>query len=114
MNVIKRKKEKNPRKDFTHSQSTKDKIAEKAKGREWTQERKDAIKGRTPWNKGKTQKKDGKPVLHFTLSNNLLKEYDSIKTAEIETGISRWKIYASIKNIVKEPYEWGYFKFKNT
>jgi group I intron endonuclease len=111
--ALKGKKKKNQRKGYKHSESTRNKIREKALGRKWTEEQKLAIKGRPSPSKGKKIHKDGKPIYYFSLSGEILREFDSIKTASSETGISRWKIYASINNKVKEPYEFGYFKFKN-
>jgi len=45
-------------------------------------------KGSTPWNKGRRNVGNLKPVLQYDLDGNFIKEYISIKDAKDKTGIS--------------------------
>lgn len=102
----------NPMKGKKHTEETKKKISEKATGRKNSPEACEKMKGRIPWNKGKHQKKDGKPVLHFDANGIFQKEYDSLKSAKAELKISDWVACASANNLVKISYPFGCLKFK--
>lgn len=58
-----------------------------------------------------SREKNSKIILQYDLDNNFIKEYESIKIAAIETGLSESLIGKTCRGIVKNPKKF-IFKFK--
>lgn len=105
-----------------HSEETKDKIRQKAIGREVSDDTRlklsEAGKIRTEaknnyWTSGEIGAKRRKPVLQYTKEGKFIKEFTGVNVASVSTGISSTTIITALKheNIVgskRNPYIWVY------
>ena len=95
--------EKHPMYGKHHTEESKRKIREGNKGKCITKETRQKISESC---KGK----NNKPILQYTLSNDLVREWESITTASKELGISRTSINNTLKGRSETAgkYKWNY------
>lgn len=105
-----------------HSEETKEKIRQKAIGREVSEETRrklsEAGKVRTEgrekyWSSGEVGKRARKPILQYTKEGRFIKEFEGVNIAAKEIGVNATTIISALKhrNILaskRNPYIWIY------